>query len=513
MNNNCCPETERDVLAGIITSSDQLIRNKKILNSELFHISEHCSIYEEIVRQLNEERRVSPDSMRNKFEQLGWTDRKGNKISDLIDAICVSPPQPDEITELIIQLIELNYQRKGKNTCTKIQNILDENLSLPEKFDEINRAFTEGMKIPVSQGQKPTKLWDGYIEQKEYDAANPEEKEEIGYEWPYKTVTDIYGKLRKGCVHVVVARGGSGKSTMLNHVSKHLHDSYDLPILILDTEMTKEVVQDRMFASISGASVYSLEENKWFQNEETKQKFYEGAKKVDANERIYHMYVGGKTIEEIEAIALDFYYTEVGNGNPFVMIYDYVKCDSNSLKTNWAEHQALGDHMDKLHQLARSLNCVVLTAAQANRSGDSFGSNRNAAGIADDSTAIADSDRIQRYAEFVAILRTKTVADVALDEPNLDGDDTDDAEIHTITNPLDLQFGTHMFTVIKSRHGGARSAGHIDFVERVGANGKRSHTRNYINLTFHNFEITDKGDLRDVVRAQNEDHDLSDNLL
>lgn len=161
------------------------------------------------------------------------------------------------------------------------------------------------------------------------------------------------------------------------------------------------------------------------------------------------MYVGGKSIEEIEAIALDFYYTEVGSGNPFVMIYDYVKCDSNSLKKNWAEHQALGDHMDKLHQLARSLNCVVLTAAQANRSGDSFGSNKNAAGIADDSTAIADSDRIQRYAEFVAILRTKTVADVALDEPNLENEDVTGAEISSITNPLDLEFGTHMFTVIK----------------------------------------------------------------
>tara|TARA_B100000214_G_scaffold372668_1_gene351352 strand:+ start:11638 stop:13179 length:1542 start_codon:yes stop_codon:yes gene_type:complete len=513
MKNDYCSETERDVLAGIITSTDQLIRNKSILHDELFYISEHRSIYEEITRQLNEERRVSTDSMRNKFEQLGWTDRVGNKLSDLIDAICVSPPAPEEITELITQLIELDYQRKGKKACKKIQTILQENISLPEKFDEINRTFSEGMKIPVSQGQKPTKLWEGYIEQKEYDASNPEEKEVIGYEWPYKTVTDIYGKLRKGCVHVIVARGGAGKSTMLNHVSKHLHDSYDLPILILDTEMTKEVVQDRMFASISGASVYSLEENKWFKNEETKQKFYEGAKKIKSDEKIYHMYVGGKSIEEIEAIALDFYYTEVGSGNPFVMIYDYVKCDSNSLKKNWAEHQALGDHMDKLHQLARSLNCVVLTAAQANRSGDSFGSNKNAAGIADDSTAIADSDRIQRYAEFVAILRTKTVADVALDEPNLENEDVTGAEISSITNPLDLEFGTHMFTVIKSRHGGARSAGHIDFVERVGANGKRSHTRNYINLSFHNFEIIDKGDLRDIVRSQSEDHDLSNDLL
>lgn len=216
MNINYCTETERDVLAGLITNSNQLIRNKKILHSDLFHAPEHSSIYEEITRQLDEERRVSPDSMRNKFDQLGWTDRKGNKISDLIAAICVSPPEADEISELIVQLVELDYQRKGKTACTKIQNILDENLSLPEKFDQIQRTFAEGMRIPVSQGEKPTKIWEGYIEQKEYDAAHPEEKEIIGYDWPYPTVTDIYGKLRRGCVHVIVSRGGVGKSTMVS---------------------------------------------------------------------------------------------------------------------------------------------------------------------------------------------------------------------------------------------------------------------------------------------------------
>jgi len=511
MNKNYCAETERDVLAGIITSTDQLIRNKSILHSELFHVTEHCSIYEEIVRQLNEERRVSRDSMRNRFEQLGWTDRKGNKISELIDAICVSPPEPDEITELITQLIELNYQRKGKNTCKKIQTILDENLSLPEKFDQINRTFSEGMRIPVSQDKKPTKLWEGYIEQQEYDAANPEEAEELGYDWPYPTVNNVYGQLRKGCVHVICARGGSGKSTMIMHIARHMHDNYNIPVLILDAEMDKRTVQNRTFAAISGASIYSLEYNKWYQNEDTKQKFYEGSKKIDENDEIYYIDIGGKSIEEIEATALDFYYTQVGAGNPFVMIYDYIKCDGKDLKNNWAEHQALGELVDKLHQLARSLNCVVVTAAQAGRVGDSFSSNKNSAGIADDSTAIADSDRIQRYAEFVAILRVKTIEEVRLDEPDIEEDS--DAEVRMISGPSNLNFGTHMFTVVKSRHGGKKCAGHLDFIERTVGNGKRVMSRNYVNLCFNNFEVTDKGDLRDIVNSQREDHELGDGLL
>tara|TARA_Y100000356_G_scaffold33789_2_gene25453 strand:- start:1468 stop:3006 length:1539 start_codon:yes stop_codon:yes gene_type:complete len=510
---NCCPETEREVLAGIITNSNELIRNKKILNEDLFHIPEHKSIYEEIIRQLSEERRVSSDSMRNKFEQLGWKDRKGNKISDLIGAICAAPPEPEEITELVLQLVDLDYSRKVDDACSKIKRLSGENIGLVEKHEQINRLVSESMRIPVTQGDKATRLWDGYVEQKEYDAAHPDEKEEIGYDWPYKTLTDIYGKLRKKCVHVIVARGGVGKSTMLNHVGMHLHNNYDLPVLFLDTEMTKETVQNRVFASISGNTVYSLEENKWWKNEDSKNKFYEGTKKIKSSDNLFHIYVGGKTIEEIEAITLDFYYTQIGEGNPFVMVYDYIKADSSSLKNNWSEHQVLGDHVDKLHQLARSVGCVVLTAAQANRSADSFGSHKTRAGIADDTTAIADSDRIQRYAEFIGILSVKTVEDISLDEPDVEDDDTDDADRRRVTNPEELQFGTHMFTVVKSRHGGARTAGHIDFVDRVGANGKRITTRNYINLLINNFDVVDKGDLRDIVNSQSEDHDLSDDLL
>jgi replicative DNA helicase len=154
----------------------------------------------------------------------------------------------------------------------------------------------------------------------------------VGYEWPYKTLSEIYGKLRKKCVHVIVARGGVGKSTMLNHVGMHLHNNYDLPVLFLDTEMTKETVQNRVFASISGNTVYSLEENKWWKNEDSKNKFYEGTKKIKSSDNLFHIYVGGKTIEEIEAITLDFYYTQIGEGNPFVMVYDYIKADSKLLK-------------------------------------------------------------------------------------------------------------------------------------------------------------------------------------
>ena len=95
MKNNYCVETERDVLAGLIKHTDQLVRYKSVLHEDLFHLPEHHSIYQEIIRQLEEERRVAPSSMKNQFAALGGTERQGNPISQLIMAICAAAPEPD----------------------------------------------------------------------------------------------------------------------------------------------------------------------------------------------------------------------------------------------------------------------------------------------------------------------------------------------------------------------------------------------------------------------------------
>ena len=177
------------------------------------------------------------------------------------------------------------------------------------------------------------------------------------------------------------------------------------------------------------------------------------------------------------------------------------------MRNNWAEHQALGDHMDKLHQLARSTNAIFLTAAQANRTGDSF--NRTA-GIADDSTAIADSDRIQRYAEFVAILRTKNPIELALDE-EISEEEANRRDI--LHDPTSFRYGTHMFTVIKSRHGGKNAEGHATWVRREGQNGQLILTRNYINFDINNFKVEERSDLRTILNNQLEQHELIDDDL
>ena len=74
--------------------------------------------------------------------------------------------------------------------------------------------------------------------------------------------------------------------------------------------------------------------------------------------------------------------------------------------------------------MAKRLNCAILSAAQANRTGDSF-SNRT--GVADDTTAIGDSDRIQRYGGQIVILRRKMPEELICMSPLMK--DTDEQEM------------------------------------------------------------------------------------
>jgi replicative DNA helicase len=496
-------ETEKDVLAGILNYPAQIIRYRKILTRDLFHVPSHKAIFDVIHNALSEDRKTDAITVADKIHAHNITDEKGKSLCPYVKSISFNPPEEDSIEELIYQLRDLQYRRDTKAVLKKIESSLNSSKPLYDIHNEINSKWSNEVRLPLANQEKPEKLFKGYIEQLEENAANPKPND-IGYDWPSKLFTDYYGKLRKGAVHVVVARGGQGKTTMLNHVGWHILKEHKIPVLMIDTEMRSAPIKHRLFAALSGAPVYALEENEWWKNEKIKEQVYATANEIDPEADLFHIYVGGKSMEEIEALVLDFYYREVGEGNPFLICYDYIKCDEKSVKGHWGEHQALGDHVDKLHQLAVQTNAVVLTAAQANRSGDSF--NRTA-GIADDSTAIADSDRIQRYAEMVLILRTKNAKELALDE----GMGEEAAEhLRQLRDPSAFRNGTHIATVVKSRHMGRNAVGHLDFVRRRGENGQWITGRNYLCFEINNFNVIEKGDLRSIVAHQNDDTDLDD---
>jgi hypothetical protein len=213
--------------------------------------------------------------------------------------------------------------------------------------------------------------------------------------------------------------------------------------------------------------------------------------------KYYHYHVRNKTTDEVCAMIRRWHMKYVGRGNKCVVAYDYVKLTGERVDKNWAEHQAIGEKIDKLKRIAEEIDAPLVTAMQMNRSGESF--NRNSSSLVDDSSAISLSDRLQWFATFVAIFRRKTTDEIALD-----GD----------------RFGTHKLIPLKTRFQGRDAAGHQDLIRRrvvESVNGRESDSErlvnNFLNFRVENFNVKEEGTLQDIITFERQNFDIqnSDN--
>jgi hypothetical protein len=159
-----------------------------------------------------------------------------------------------------------------------------------------------------------------------------------------------------------------------------------------------------------------------------------------------------------------------------IFSFDYIKTTSERSDKN--EWQLVGEMIDKFKKCIQKELLVdskpiisMFTSVQSNRTG--ITNNRTAANVVDDESTVSLSDRIIQFCSHMFILRNKTT-----DEIQEEGD----------------RFGTHKLINIKARHLGADIAGAVEPV-LVGDTLRK----NFVNLEFKNFNITEKGDLRDIV--------------
>ena len=263
---------------------------------------------------------------------------------------------------------------------------------------------------------------------------------------------------------------------------------YDVPVLHFDNgEMSKEELIMRQCSSLSGVPMHLLESGNWRKaGQDVVDKVrsvWEKIKKL----RFYYFNVGGMDVDSMINALKRFYLSQVGRGNKMIFSFDYIKTTSQS-QGNKNEWQIVGEMVDKFKRCIQKEILwegepiiPMITSVQSNRSG--ITNNRNSQNIIDDESVVSLSDRITQFCSHMFILRNKTT-----DEIESEG----------------RRFGTHKLINVKSRHLGRDIAGAIEPVQ-MGDTLRR----NFINLDFNNFSITERGDLRDIVRVANGDEDLT----
>lgn len=217
------------------------------------------------------------------------------------------------------------------------------------------------------------------------------------------------GGLRRPGVHLVGARSGVGKSQLAVNVAEH-NTKLDIPVLLLDTELTKEITLSRWAARNSGMPIDQIETGSFADNMKTSEKVAEVMKDLK-NRPFYYYNISSKHHTDWISVMRRFIMKIVGfeNGKvkPCLIILDYLKMMNLSDSGSFQEFQYLGQIITDLHNFAIQYEIAILATIQLNRDGITK----------DDQSTASGSDRLVWLCSSFSILKDKTAEDYAADGP------------------------------------------------------------------------------------------------
>lgn len=486
-------EIEKQVLAAFIQKPKVLFNFMHLIGESDFYDNSllHRTLFAVLKRASERDEQIDDIVLVQRIQDLGIKFEENISLIDYVRSLSMRKIHSEEkIESSIKELKKYSVRREISKTAKKISDsmkALSADMPYLKIIESADQIYNENINMFEVGSDVPENIFEGMEDFIEERGNNP--LEEFGMMGPHEKINDIYGSLlRPGNITVIVARSGVGKTQYCMDYSTKVSAKYDVPVLHFDNgEMSKEELIIRQCAALSGVPSYLLESGKWRQaGAETVQKVRAVWKKVK-NLKFYYYNVGGMDVDSMINSLKRFYYSKVGRGNKMIFSFDYIKTSSDSGGGNKSEWQTVGEMVDKFKkciqkEILEDGNPVIpmITSVQSNRSG--ITTNRQSANIVDDESIVSLSDRITQFCSHMFILRQKTNDEIAEEGP---------------------QFGTHKLINVKSRHLGKDIAGAVEPVQVDDTLRK-----NFMNLSFHNFNITECGDLRDIMNFRNNGGDL-----
>lgn len=477
-------EIERHVLGGILKHPDVFPEIQRFINENDFYNEVNRTVFCVMRDLLSNGKSIDKVIVGQSIKNLGIHFNEDINIFDYIDTISFTQINAKGAVEATKELLKLRVRREIYGVAKDVGQYVKKTneTDLDKIIAETDSLYNSKIRSYDFEDE-PVDVFNGLYEMVEERGDSP--SEDTGIQTPFHQFNEMFGGLRKKNIYAVVARPGQGKSTFLSDMAYGVSKKNKIKCLYLDTEMSTEEQQFRLAASVTGVPLWYIETGNWRRNPEFVEKIRNGLSQIK-DSGLYHIHIGNKNIDQLCSLVRRWFFKNVKRGNNCAIFYDYVKLTGETVGNNWAEHQAIGDKIDKLKKLSEELDCPIFTAMQMNRSGENH--NRAANQMNDDSSAIALSDRLQWFASFVAIFRRKT-----LDEMDEDGD-----------------FGTHKLIPLKTRWQGRDAAGHHDRIRRTFSNGTQAWVNNYLNYSVNNFAVEERGTLEDIIQSQQEIHEASD---
>ena len=474
-------QVEKHCLGGLIKHQEVFADVMAFISQYDFFNNIHRVIFGVVRDILVTGEKVDEVLLAAKIKNMGISFKDDVNIYEYIKNICFSEITAKGTLDAFKELLKLRICREIFETGNKLQAHAKSNIN--KELDEIIAeadAIYNGKISAYETKNEPENLFEKIEEIIDARGNNP--VDDIGYLTPFPVFNERYGGLRPKNVYAVVARPGQGKTTFLFELAFGCSKAtnFGAKVLYLDTEMESEDMQMRAVAAETGVPMWELETGNWRKNPESSKRITEAMPRI--KKFICHHYkVGNKSTEQVSSIARRWFYSKVGRGGKAIIVYDYFKITTERTTESWKETQVLGEKVDRFKKLGEELGCPILSAMQLNRFGEESGNKGGGnSSIVDDASAIAASDRLLWFASYIAILRRKTVDELAFDTPN---------------------FGTHKLINLKQRFQGRNGCGHMDVVKRLMADGTQKYVRDYLNFKIANFRVEERGSLIDIINA------------
>ncbi len=234
---------------------------------------------------------------------------------------------------------------------------------------------------------------------------------QLGLSTGFAVLNQQIDGLVDGTLFIVAARLKEGKSAFLTNMALHIAFIENKTVLYIDTEMPYSQWRPRAIAAMSGIKEREIIHGGY--SDETYARIVDRCIKRVEGGRLFHEYMPGYSVSKLVALYKKYSIKH----NLGVIMFDYLKePDSSSVDRQRKEYQLLGDVTTTIKDLAGELNIPAVTAVQLNRAKE-----------------IADSDRIARYADVIALWSTK-------DKKEIDEDG--------------LESGSHKLVIQDTRRGG-----------------------------------------------------------
>jgi replicative DNA helicase len=259
-----------------------------------------------------------------------------------------------------------------------------------------------------NDSDSPERLGENAEEYLQYLIDNPVKQIGISTGFPAWDQS-IGGGLRVATINVVAARPKVGKTLLSDNVGYNIAKQ-NIPVLNMDTEMTKEDHIHRMIAMLTEIPINDIETGKFGNKPDWKDRAFKASKHL-SNLPYDYKSIAGKPFEEQIALMRRWITRSVGlnpdgTAKPCVIIYDYLKLmDSQGISQDLKEYQLLGFMMTTLHNFATRYKIPILAFMQLNRDGINKESTDTASG----------SDRIIWLCSNFSIFKYKSDEEMAED--------------------------------------------------------------------------------------------------